>query len=55
MYLDLKVVHRVHGERENDLEVFQNGLSSRQVAHHSVVVDHLTLTGGVNRETMRWL
>lgn len=43
--LDLKVVHGVHGQGLNDFQVFVNGLSTREVVQHPIVLDNTLLTG----------
>ena len=44
-YLDFEVVHGVHGQRLDDLQVLEEGFTAGEVLHHAVVADHLTLAG----------
>ena len=44
-HLHVEVVHGVHGEGLDDLEVLEDGLPSGQTRHHAVVLEDIGLTG----------
>ena len=45
-HLHIEVVHGIHGQGLNNLQVFEYGVTARQAHHHPVIMQHRVLTGG---------